>query len=302
MIAHRPYSNDYDLVMNFLREIYLQTKTQRCWLPQRWEYMEHFVSHLRVERGADDWHKTTRIWKDDGVVVGVCHKEEENNVFLQVRPGYDSLTDEMLDHAEVAIALPNSKGVKRLTVWSPESNTYHNDRLAARGYTRCSELFCYDAQYLDKEYVPHLPDGYSLTSAVEIKDTLSRQNAVHRAFHPNAELLTEVPLSFQCMEDAPLFRPELEIMTQYRDGALTSFCVVWYDEQTGIGMFEPVGTHPDHLRPGLGRAMIQEGLRRLKAMGAARAFVEYEGDRLRAFYNSAGFKTFDKCCYWTKDL
>ncbi|MHB1002115.1 MAG: GNAT family N-acetyltransferase [Armatimonadota bacterium] len=302
MIEHRPYNNDYNLIMNFLREMYLQTKTQCCWLPQRWEYAEHFVNHVNIEHSGDDWHKYIRIWEDNGTVVGVCHKEESNNAFLQVRPGYESLTDEMLDHAESTIARYNSEGVKTLTVWSPESNIFLSDHLIARGYTRGDVGSYYNAQYVNKEYIPHLPDGYSFTSAVEIKDTLSRQNAVHRAFHPDDESLREVPASFLSMEKAPLFRPELEIMTQYKDGTLTSFCVVWYDERTGIGMFEPVGTHPNHRRLGLGREMLLEGLRRLKAIGANRAFVESYGDNRKAFYNSVGFETFDKDCHWTKEL
>ena len=99
-----------------------------------------------------------------------------------------------------------------------------------------------------------------------------------------------------------MFRPELEIMTINRNGVLTSFCVVWYDEKTGTGVFEPVGTHPDYQRLGLGKAMLIEGLRRLKDIGASCAYVESFGDDRKAFYNSAGFETFDKDWYWTKEL
>ena len=104
------------------------------------------------------------------------------------------------------------------------------------------------------------------------------------------------------MEQAPLFRPDLEIMVKCDDGTLTSFCVVWYDERTSAGMFEPVGTHPDYERLGLGRAILLEGLRRLKAIGSKRAYVESYGNDRKAFYSSAGFETFDKDWFWWKEL
>ena len=300
MIEHRAYSDDYQLVMRFLREIYLETKTQHCWLPQRWEYAEYSVNPMYMARGDENWQKSIRIWEDNGRLVGIGHKEEGNNAFLQIRPSYESLTDEMLDHAERAIASSSDEGTNTLTVWSTESNRCLNERLAARGYTRGDDGNYYNAQYLDKEYLPQLPEGYTFTSGAEVTDQLRRQNAVHKAFHPDDDELTEVSTCFIKMEQAPLFRPELEVMTQYQDGTLTSFCVVWYDEQTGTGMFEPVGTHPHHRRRGLGRAMILEGLSRLKAIGAERALVESYGDNRKAFYNSAGFETYDKDWYWKR--
>lgn len=302
MITFRSYNNDYNKIMDFLREIFLETKTQHCWLPQRWEYAEHFVNHLYIERGADDWKKYIKIWEQNGKVVGVCHKEDGNNAFMQIRPGYDYLTDEMLDFAEEAIASVNQEGKKSLVVWSPQSNLYRNDRLTARGYTRCEDGNYYNIQYLDMEYIPQLPNRYIFTCATEVKDALSRHIAAYNAFHPGAGSPKVVPDSFLKMEKAPLFRPEFEIMTQYQDGALTSFCVVWYDEQTKTGMFEPVATHPNHRKLGLGKAMLIEGLRRLKAIGANRAYVESYGDNRKAFYNSAGFETYNKDWYWTKEF
>jgi ribosomal protein S18 acetylase RimI-like enzyme len=301
MTTIRPYSDDYSVIMDFLREIYRQTRTQHCWLPQRWEYAEHMVNHLNVERGDDDWQRYIGVWEEHGRVVGLCHKEEADNAFLQVRPGYDALTDEMLDFAEVTIATETPEGKRRLRVWSLQSDAHRNEQLAVRGYARGDDGNWCNAQCLNRAFAPQLPDGYRFVSAVEETDTLKRANAVHTGFHPEEKPLKEVPEHFIKMEQAPLFRPDLELMSQYRDGTLTSFCVVWYDEITNTGMFEPVATHPNHRRRGLGKATLLEGLRRLQAVGAERAFVESYGDQRKAFYSSAGFETFDKDWYWTRE-
>lgn len=302
MATSRRYANDYGAVMDFLREIYLQTGTQHCWLPQRWEYAEHAINHMNVARGDDNWQRYIGIWEEHGRIVGISHKEEGNNAFLQIRPGYDSLTDEMLDFAEAVIAVRTSDGKKRLNVWSRQSDTYRNERLVYRGYTRGDDGNWYNVRPLSQMFIPWLPDGYSLVSAVEETDALGRANAGHAGFHPEAEALEEVPEHFARMEQAPLFRPELELMTRYQDGTLTSFCVVWYDEMTKTGMFEPVATHANHRRRGLGKAMLLEGLWRLQTLGAEHAFVESYGDKRKAFYHAAGFEAFDKNWYWTKEL
>ena len=52
------------------------------------------------------------------------------------------------------------------------------------------------------------------------------------------------------------------------DGAIASFCTLWYDDVTRAVCFEPVGTSPEHQRRGLAKAVIAEGMRRAKEMGA----------------------------------
>ncbi|KAA3658119.1 MAG: N-acetyltransferase, partial [Chloroflexi bacterium] len=68
-----------------------------------------------------------------------------------------------------------------------------------------------------------------------------------------------------------------------------------------MGIFEPVCTHPDHRQKGLGKALMQEGLLRLKAMGAVHVTVE-TGDMIPAnkLYNSIGFTEKYKGFYWRK--
>ena len=58
------------------------------------------------------------------------------------------------------------------------------------------------------------------------------------------------------------------------------------------GEFEPVGTRPAFRRQGLGKAVIAEGLRRLKARGATDAIVytPHSNGSAVALYESAGFR------------
>jgi ribosomal protein S18 acetylase RimI-like enzyme len=86
-------------------------------------------------------------------------------------------------------------------------------------------------------------------------------------------------------------------------GTFASFAIVWLDEANAIGMFEPVGTHPDHRRRGLAKAVLCEGLRRLEALGAAVAYVGCgTGIAVSSLYESAGFTNYDEEHHWRKEF
>jgi ribosomal protein S18 acetylase RimI-like enzyme len=71
-----------------------------------------------------------------------------------------------------------------------------------------------------------------------------------------------------------------------------------------VGLFEPVGTHPDFQRKGLGKALLTEALRRMKAEGMETAIVSTYVDSPAAnrIYESVGFKKDDLFLAFGKDV
>lgn len=74
-------------------------------------------------------------------------------------------------------------------------------------------------------------------------------------------------------------------------------CGIWFDPLNGVGLFEPVGTHPDFQGKGLGKAVMAEGMRRMKAAGMRRAVVGFDPSNAAALalYTSMGFQA---SCYF----
>jgi ribosomal protein S18 acetylase RimI-like enzyme len=109
--------------------------------------------------------------------------------------------------------------------------------------------------------------------------------------------------SYARLRSAPGYDAELDLVA-VDDGVVTSYAIVWYDEGSGVGEFEPVGTHPDHRRRGAARAVMLEGLRRLRQRGARRALVMSSADNPAslALYRSVGFVEVNRTRFWRLDL
>jgi ribosomal protein S18 acetylase RimI-like enzyme len=82
----------------------------------------------------------------------------------------------------------------------------------------------------------------------------------------------------------------MDLVAEATGGAPAAYVGVCWDEPNRLGIFEPVCTHPDHLRRGLARSLMQRGLALLHRRGARSVMVE-TGDQeaANALYDGLGF-------------
>jgi GNAT superfamily N-acetyltransferase len=145
-----------------------------------------------------------------------------------------------------------------------------------------------------------MAEGYTLRSTrpndeddcQRVADLLNA--AFNRTFHTAKEF---------CMfaTHSPSFRHDLNLVAEAPIGSFAALVGVTYDEANCRGIFEPVCTHPDHRRKGLARALMVEGLHRLKALGATDVYVE-TGDAVPAneLYDAVGFAEAYRGHVWRK--
>ena len=105
---------------------------------------------------------------------------------------------------------------------------------------------------------------------------------------------------YRNIQNAPLYRRDLDLVAVTSEGETAAFCTVWFDDSTRSGVFEPVATVPAHQRRGLGKALMSEGLRRLVQKGATKAFVSSYSVPAGALYASAGFSAYELNEPWMK--
>ena len=105
---------------------------------------------------------------------------------------------------------------------------------------------------------PALPAGYRIRPLAGPHEVPARVE-VHRAAFPPSRLNVE---KYERLLTLPHYRFEDDLVVEAPDGSLAAFAMAWWDEDARVGEFEPVGTHPDHQRRGLARALLSWGLDR----------------------------------------
>jgi mycothiol synthase len=164
-------------------------------------------------------------------------------------------------------------------------------RLQARGFQRTQADNVSMSQSLDYPLPqPGLPEGYTVRGSKGETEVVARATAQYSAF-TNIIPFDRYVERFRCFMQSPVYDPELDVVAVAPDGRIGSFCIVWPDPVTGTGLFEPVGTHPDFQRRGLGKAVMSEALRRLKERGMERAIVSTHADNTPGIklYEAVGF-------------
>jgi len=256
---------------------------------------------------ASSWRH--RLWFDGPDVVGWAWAHlprpvplsdgsvrESTRAYLawQVHPERLDLFSPILDWYD-----EQAHGLMR-TVGARAANTDALARLSAHGFAvderANGDEGCwlqFNARGLHGAYEPDLPRGYRFRTAEDV-DAEGAWRAHVAAWNPST-------LTLQGMRDvraSASYRPDLHFLVEAADGTLASCATVWLDEVTGAAEFEPVGTHPEHRRKGLGRAVLLHGMCAAQAAGARCMLVACLGapahPAARGLYYDVGFQPFTR--------
>ena len=249
------------------------------------------------------------LWETPaGQLAAVLHPEGRSEVFLQVHPAWRTLEleDEMVAVAEQRLANVESNGQRQLTVWADEHAAARRALLIQRGYVKGAGPEYQRRRSITAPIaaVPLAP-GYVVRALADGVELIERCYASGLAFHPDDihyAVDNRDVTWYRNIQNAPLYRRDLDLVALAPDGSVAAFCTVWFDDVTCTGSFEPVATVPVHQRQGLGKAVMTEGLRRLQRLGATQATVGSYSVHAGALYASMGFIDYDLGERWIKAL
>lgn len=179
-------------------------------------------------------------------------------------------------------------------MWIAQGDTLLDGWLRSQGYQRVHEDV-----YLLRPLAGPLPaaplaPGYCLRGSHGPAEVEARARAQYGAFESSAPFERYVE-RWRDFMGSPVYDPELDVVAAAPGGRIGAFCIAWPDNDNRIGLFEPVGTHPDFQRRGLGKAVLAESLRRLQERGMEQASVCTNADNEAALrlYEAVGFRLVD---------
>lgn len=299
-------SEDFWRIREFLRAVFqLNGMRQHSWDVVRFDYwFWHGLKNIETYRIED----RVFLWETPaGELAAMLNPETISDAFLQVHPAFRTpeLEEEMIAMAEDCYGQAAREKQEPLKVWANREDVLRRAILQRRGY-QPGPWPEYKRRRSMNSSLPEapLPPGFSVRPVGDGADLLERCYASGLAFHEK-DIQYAVdnradPTWYRNIQHAPLYRRDLDLTVVDPNGAVASFCTVWFDDVNRVGVFEPVGTPPAFQKRGLGKAVMREGLKRLGEMGAVMTYVGSYSERAGALYASVGFTEYDLCEAWEK--
>ena len=310
-LSIRPYRNeeDYWRMRQFLREVMiLNDLHQYSWHVARLDYWWWFI---QPDLEKMDLSASMFFWETEaGELAAALNPEGKGQAYLQIHPKYRTpeLEVEMIVTAEKHLKHPNRDGRMRVLVFADSKDAMRHEILKQRGYQKVERPETNETIHIlplaNEIREVEISNGYTVRALGHGLELLERCYASGLGFHDDdiniARENRDDPGWYHHIQSAPLYRRDLDIIAFASDGSIAAFCTVWFDDVTRSAYFEPVATVPKHQRHGLGKAVLTEGLKRLKTMGAKIATVGGYSEAANGLYFSVFGNEFDLLQPWEK--
>ena len=300
---------DYDRIIKFLTDCYIENRNMECWLPARFDDLVFRIDTLyEKERGLRASKDFIYIFEENDNIVGLILPDGDS-FNSSIKRGYEYIFPQMLDIAEKEL-LPLFKeenGEINFLVVSHDSLKYQAEELKKRGYIKDKAGDFDNVAYpLETNYVIKLEDGFEQVYGENYPE-ICKMRACHYGFHPEDDdgnlykEYVEGGLSYKARKESQFFSYSFEslIVTDEEDICSYSFCYV--DKVINTAFIEPVSTREKYRRKGLCKEMLHGVIIRLKGMGIERVYIN-SYDWRRKVYNSARFETIDSIGFWYKKI
>ena len=303
-IQARPYRDHTDLV----RMQHLVMVGRQANIPASYMHPGSLAWATHYPPADQQMHHNLRVWEyvdrdPPTLAAWAIHAHNEGSFDLFVHPSlygtpvHETIMDEYLAWAETRA---RETGLKKLwPFWAMDYDTVLVRLMKARGFVVVQDgppapLF---ERTLDELPTIRLPEGFTVQGVSNLDDGRLRAQVTHAAFSSTAVWEAYAAEYAQFIRSA-VYDGARDLFVRSPDGRGASACTIWFDAVNGVGMFEPVATHPDFQGKGLGKAVMAEGLRRMKAAGMRRAVLGFDPNNVAALalYTSMGFGA---SCYFT---
>jgi len=298
------WEKDFESVQKFLADIFRIRKAYTNWIPSELENLKFGPGGTEYRDEEDEYLK---IWEafDEAQqitlrIIAVSYTKPSGDCWLSVHPNYTSVARE--------IVLWMWNRVKEMKGGKVEEV---NMKFVVDDDDEDLILLLSDLGFQkgeiegDKQVRPidlpvptySLPEGYIIRNAVIEKDFLKYREVQMTVFPHIVSMSMEL---LQLFSTASFYQEDLDIVAVDPDGKFAAFCTARIDPLSKIAELEPVGTHPDHRKLGLARAVICESLKRLEKYRPSAVVIlgAAPTDGARRLYAFVGFVNEGTRHYW----
>ncbi|MHA1903787.1 MAG: GNAT family N-acetyltransferase [Candidatus Thorarchaeota archaeon] len=311
-IEKRPfrYETDLDRVRAFLLDIYNLTNSLHYLIPIKIENHKYGPCGSKYTKKDDDditiWELANKVDNSTrSKIIAVSHRGSAVNYHIEIHPDYKHLERELFLRIE---ALEKERKIvpnhpSRILMYTVEPDTRRIATLSDLGYHNHG-LHEYNRVFPTDALVPDskLPEGYTIRNIRGEQDYPEYIEVVGLVESHCGENMSNGKLEF--LSEAEFYHQDLELITIAPDGKFAGFCSFRLDPFTKISEIELIGTHPNHKNLGLEKALVCEGLSRLKKYKPILiCSVELDvSDEMNDIFESVGFAQRVEMNMWEKSI
>lgn len=246
-----------------------------------------------MRKSTEPLTELVRLWQQEDEIIGWAVAFLHWEAFdVQIHPDYrgGDLHYQMVDWAEQTVQayIQRTPSAEKAIYWDVFEGDAASEQLASdRGYRPSGKGFRYTMRSLS-DPLPDvvLPEGFSIratTGVAEVEQLI--------AVHSGAFGSEWTPEQYIKVMNGPGYAPEREMIVVAPDGRFAAFCIYWLDVINKTALFEPVGTHKDFQRMGLGRALMTATMQRMRDHGIETAIVWHtlDNEASTGLYAAMGF-------------
>jgi len=305
-LTSRFYETERDLVQ--MQELLIEGRSRtddwRYWHVGEWMWGFFMVAcHL-------DPQEQIRLWHDgEGKLVGYAVLGEDPSFDCQVLPEYEwsGIETEALEWAEMRLAELRQRDAQQwsgnLVSGARQDDVNRMTFLEQHGFRYCGEFAEVNLLRSLDELIPEpaVPAGFRVRAVAEAGEISRRAAAQREVWHPwTVGKVSDDDYAY--LQRLPGYHRDLDLVAVTPDGVIAAYVNGWIDPANRIGDFGPVGALPAYRRQGLTRAVLLDGLRRMRVRGMDRVCVSTGASNTpaRRLYESIGFKTVNKYLDYAK--
>lgn len=275
--------------------------------------MRDLIAHLPQKSTAIDFEETiqldsvrarTRLWENDGKLIGFAYVDDFNNLRFEVEPQSRSaqLENEIIAWGLDCMKKRNAETSQNDTLDASflVENTWQIALLQRSGFAQENLRSLHYARTLNEPIPEHpLPPGFSLR-CVKGEDEVENLVTLHRAAFGTENMSVEERLAIM---RAPQYERELDLLAIAPNGELAAFCICGIEDEN-IGYTDPIGVHKNYQRLGLGKAVLSAGLQALKQRGIERAELgtSSENIAMQQLATAMGFVVISESLWFSKKV
>ena len=302
-IRSKSYDPVQDLprILDFLRKTFLETKSLFNYFPTNFENdKDNYPDGIRIWQQID----LTDLSKEPKI-VSLTTPMRKFIYFIQYHTNYGYLLPEMvtwiINHSENV--KEKQKSNQSLVIVSLEGNVPLEKTLIDHGFSKGENLGILRIRPLETPLHDYsLPDGFTIRSIKGEEEYDKYAKAIRSTFGHgdwfNAEVVKHI-------NSATYYIQDLNFIVEAPNGDIASFCTFRMDPATRLTELEPMGTVPKYQKLGLGKALLEEGIKRLNKYNPSLLFIGGAGGAAdnpgaNRLYKLTGFTEKGKYYSWEK--